>query len=837
MKAGSSAGEIQGRRHPLLGLVLLAGGVGAMYLALFALAHLPCAPWRLQRLLGGGEGGAGGWAMAQGRIAALATLAVYLAVAPACAVRVLVRRPQHLWVLSLWAAAVTVPAWFLLGWSLDAQDMEALLGRCTLYWPAGWEHFGRFLALAGAMVQLAIMGGAIVGALWAKGWASSLKYALALLLLGLPGLVLARLIVVPCATTDSVARPLRGGPVPGEVSVMILSALLSANAAALGHAWHRPRAGRILLVLAVTAALVLPGFMLADRALATRPATDGRAVSGLAWLLEGQDPGKVGAMSVFLRWSAAQVALVAFLSYGHLAALCLLAGRGGAQAPPEAQTPTGTAERRGQKDLPVPPAHPGRVCLVVLLVYAALVIYASMVPLNYRYHAPGQAWNRLLNTRHHIPAMASRSDVAANVLLFVPLTFLAMGASTKEGTLRGGWALAPLVAIVAGVLSGCIELAQVYFPPRVVSLSDVAAESAGGIVGIVLWFVFGRRITRWARALWQGQMQYRQAAGEAIGPAAARQGRPRPLRGRLAIMILAGYVVVLTFYQLMPLDLTISPAEVYHKYKEDRVTLVPFSDRVGMSRYIVAAKVALLIPVGMLFSLPHRGGGRGLLAAAGYGLLYAAGLETAQLLVRWRYTSATDVVLGTAGAILGGVWSIILGPDARYPLRESAFWRRCGRWIKLAAAIAWALWLLWDQWRPFDFTWPEGGVLRRAIAALRVPLYYLYSKSEFEALTQVARGFGWFLILGMLVRSLWPLERRDGIWKAATLVCGFVLGIEAGQLFLPDRVPDMTNILVAAAGGSVGAALLGGLARVFLQAPFAADPLPAQRVQSPQWTE
>src|SRR5437763_17074328 len=84
--------------------------------------------------------------------------------------------------------------------------------------------------------------------------------------------------------------------------------------------------------------------------------------------------------------------------------------------------------------------------------------------------------------------------------------------------------------------------------------SDVSAETLFGGVCTVLWLLAGQPLTLRLRRWWAavgGQHE--------LGPAL-------PL-----------YLLFLTAVSVLPLDLTLSPADLYHTYKEGRVVLVPFA--------------------------------------------------------------------------------------------------------------------------------------------------------------------------------------------------------------------------------------------------------------------
>jgi glycopeptide antibiotics resistance protein len=451
--------------------------------------------------------------------------------------------------------------------------------------------------------------------------------------------------------------------------------------------------------------------------------------------------------------------------------------------------------KTSSRSAPETPAKPGRFYLILLVIYLGFVAYGSLVPLEFRYVPFEQAVRKFRDIPYLQLGIQSRSDLVANFLLFIPLTFLAMGALTRENRRRARPLIALATAIAAALFSASIEFTQIYFPRRTVSQNDILAEITGGVVGILLWFCFGGRITRWARSLWKEQTA-----------------------DRLAVKILVGYTVFLILYQMFPFDMTISPVEVYHKWKASKVNIFPFCDTGGVAAYTILSKIAVMIPVGYLLVLLQRRRRYRILRAVIQACIFAALIEAAQLFVFSRYSSSTDVVFGTVGGLLGAGVATLLGPVAQWPILKTFFWRRYGIWIKLIATVALVGGLAWEKWYPFDFATPRGGLSTGARELLTVPFARQYFMSEFMAMGQVVREFTTFFILGMFLRSLLAPAGRAGKIGCALLVVSLAVAFEFVQVFLPSRTADLTAMAISGTGGVIGVWLFGGFVNVFLKA-------------------
>lgn len=116
----------------------------------------------------------------------------------------------------------------------------------------------------------------------------------------------------------------------------------------------------------------------------------------------------------------------------------------------------------------------------LLLVYALLVVYASLHPFS--------GWTALgvdpfAFFTAPAPRYVPRFDIVANILGYAPLGFLAVLAAYPRW--RGIKAVAAASA-AAVVMSFMFEALQSYLPSRTPSNFDFAANSAGGIAGALL---------------------------------------------------------------------------------------------------------------------------------------------------------------------------------------------------------------------------------------------------------------------------------------------------------------------------------------------------------------
>ncbi len=424
--------------------------------------------------------------------------------------------------------------------------------------------------------------------------------------------------------------------------------------------------------------------------------------------------------------------------------------------------------------------------------YTAFVIYGSLVPL--KFHA--LPWDVAVARFEAIPflklGIGSRADWVANLLLFIPLTYLWMGAMTGgNGRLRNLFATLALIP-AATALSIGIEFTQLFFPQRTVSQNDIFAETLGGFIGVLAWWMTGKRFTDWLQA-WQ-QDHARATLAE-----------------RLAWAYLAGVVV----YNVMPLDLTISLVEIFHKWRDGMVVLIPFGKLPhdpASAVYEIVTDALIWMPLALLWRLD---GTRSAWRAWGMTLAAATGLEFAQLFVFSRVSDVTDILTAALGGALGSVVGGRLAKREAHggmPLQ----WEP---WLPFALAAGWMAVVLFVFWFPFDFRTDGAFIKDRLNFVQRVPFEVYYFGTEYRAITEVLRKTLFFAPLGGLLA--WGVVRQPWRWRAPLFALAMLVLvatpalIELGQVMLPEKIADTTDWLLAWFGGLAGYAVI----RRILRAP------------------
>ena len=431
-----------------------------------------------------------------------------------------------------------------------------------------------------------------------------------------------------------------------------------------------------------------------------------------------------------------------------------------------------------------------RYLLLTLIGYISFVIYGSLVPWQYRALPLEAALQQFSNIKYLSLGLSSRADWVANILLFIPLSFLLMSyfmpAERKQLKLN----IAIPIALSCVALALIIEFTQLYFPQRTVSINDLVAESLGALLGIVLFYYFGQRVLHYLQAI------------------IAMRGSQNSLLSYLLI----AYIALFTLYNILPLDLTLSPVELFKKWQDGRITLLPFSAYKGsflQISYAIFSDILLWLPIAILLYFKQYQ------KKAIYKklVLFAALIEFFQLFVYSRVSDVTDILLAFIAAWFGYTLGRLIykhqNSAATIEQPSDVAKPQLQFWLA-GVIILYSLVILLVFWFPynFDFSWQQINQ-QLSVSRNKVLLESLYFGTEFRAITSLLQKILLFFPLGVLF-SLSYLKLEPDWQKRLMLVfsAGYILLLaaftEAMQLALPDKTVDITDVLLSVIGAALG---------------------------------
>jgi len=400
------------------------------------------------------------------------------------------------------------------------------------------------------------------------------------------------------------------------------------------------------------------------------------------------------------------------------------------------------------------------------VLYIAFVLYGSLVPLDFQPHAWDQAWSMFQNIHLLDVGAQGRADWVANGVLYVPVGFLTVTLLVRYRT-HPTLALALFGSLLFSVLLAVsVEFAQLFFPPRTVSLNDVIAEFIGSILGAFF-------ALRWSD-------RFRSLLATLAGNS-----------DRLLAQLLKAYAIGYVAFSLFPYDFLVTAAELSWKFHSDGwgwwVATAPMRANSALSLTKFFTEALAVVPLGwMLGQLtarqPKWTPTRALIVGAVLGLL----IEVAQFFIVSGITQGISVLTRGSGMAAGFLlWcnraqlqpSHLASALRRYSLPTGALYL-----ILVAAVNGW----FEHQWRGFN----------AAMLALDsvhfLPFYYHYYTTEQAALLSLASVFLLYAPIGVLTWATWFSPTLALL--LATLTAGLM---ETSKLFLEGQHPDPTNLLLA----------------------------------------
>jgi VanZ family protein len=423
-----------------------------------------------------------------------------------------------------------------------------------------------------------------------------------------------------------------------------------------------------------------------------------------------------------------------------------------------------------------------RTCLVLALAYLAFIVYGSLIPFHFTPRDLALAYAEFRQTPYLRLGIGSRADWVANILLYMPLTFLLAAAWMPRcrGTPRK-IALAALIVSLGAATAVAVEFTQLFFPRRTVSLNDIYAEIIGSGLGLAAWLGFGQSLAGLVRAL------------------GTRSARTPYL---LALLYLAGYLAFAGF----PYDFLVSRQEFAWKINSGLfgAWLARHACRTGpVCGFFWASEVLAALPLGLALGLflARRPGQAGLTLAAVAGAAAGIALEALQFTVASGVSQGASALLRALGIVLGFMAFEMVSPAALRrnlaTLAQPLFLIPLAVFYAgLAGALLWAdkgplldLEAAADRWSEVRFT----------------PFYYHYFTTETRAVHSLVRYFGFYLPLGVAVGAARSFP-GFGSGLALAGLAGFTaaFGVEAVKLFLAKAYPDPTNALIGAFGAGCG---------------------------------
>jgi VanZ family protein len=421
------------------------------------------------------------------------------------------------------------------------------------------------------------------------------------------------------------------------------------------------------------------------------------------------------------------------------------------------------------------------------LLYALLIAYASTVigPLGFNYVPidPHEALSRLIHIPYVENGSDQRSDWMGNLAMLVPMGFLLTGFLSPRHRLSVTGAIAALILCAAFILA--VKYAQLFFPPRTVSLNYVIAQSVGALCGVILF----------------GGLRDHLAA-------LSRESHPlETLR-----LILAIYTALVLLFFLTPLDFALNARDLAVQLDRlpDSFTAITGDGRPTVVRAVlIVADIVAMMPAGALLTFmgrPRLFIGRSTAAATGLGFLAMFAVYALTILVISGAPSLPAVAFRTLGVALGA-------STMRALTRQSAESVRHGvaMWVPWIVPIYLLGLAAVNGLLSSDWTTPEAGYAAMGQRSL-FPLYNYYIVSKSSAAKNIAAHVVMYAPIGVMV---WLRAKHDGGRGVAFVLASLLsLAVEFGRLLRPGLEGDINAVPLAGISAWAAAAAMPAVWRI-----------------------
>lgn len=419
--------------------------------------------------------------------------------------------------------------------------------------------------------------------------------------------------------------------------------------------------------------------------------------------------------------------------------------------------------------------------------YGLAIIYTSLVlgPEGQHFLAmsPAEAWHKFRAVQFIDTASDQRADWIANAMMMIPFAFFVHGALTLDrpparDIRRVAVALGISVAFVLAV-----KYAQLFVPPRTVTLNYIAAQSIGVLLGIGVSIFAQLRIYPAVLAMYR--------AGDGL------------------VLVLGAYSVLLGAYFLMPFDLALSPADLLGRLSELPLSVFPGAGHDEAYRaFLILADMAVTVPFGMFLAVTGRDLSFGGLILRGIGLVVPIAIVS--LFVLSAAPFAFCLVSRTVG-VAAGIWFV-------WRLKGKDLWKRhyqYARYVPVALPVLVVLAMLSNGL--LNMRWLSVDQALKAVEwRVFLPLWSLYIATKVQAARSVIATVALFGPIGAMI---WL---RRGFWSrgagfSAFLAFSISMAIEAGRIMKPGMEPDFTVPFVAAVAAAMTFRVMPALWKMFEQ--------------------
>ncbi len=396
------------------------------------------------------------------------------------------------------------------------------------------------------------------------------------------------------------------------------------------------------------------------------------------------------------------------------------------------------------------------------------------------------------------------TDLVGNVLLFMPfgffLTLYFIYTNRKHLTGR--------IVLLGMLFSMSIEILQIGFRYRTPSTTDVIMNTLGTAIGVLGAKIYVKYLAVRTKIFLENI-----------------------LRNEPITLILLLIIAVQFFGSALPFNVTITVSDL--KKAVAYTNIQPFGMKpLGLllgahiknpERFVFSwtdfmANVIFYAIYGYLVFYAYfqywRSQSYGKLLLFALAVLYFPALEITQFFIKSRFSDINDVISGYGGLIIGGLLFALVKKDE---------WFTHNTRIEIkhfyVPLLLYLFYVFYKSYNPFNFTLDAQALELNFRIRYLVPFYAYYKVTSLWNIYDLLESLFMLMPAGFLLGYFLSEKYSFNKIEKVAIISGIVWGsvLEAGQLFLPSRTGEITDVIVMTIGCFVGARLYAYYYEKFVQ--------------------
>jgi len=435
-----------------------------------------------------------------------------------------------------------------------------------------------------------------------------------------------------------------------------------------------------------------------------------------------------------------------------------------------------------------------KIIKTLLILFTFFIIYNTLIPFKFNTD-PSFIEHRLdtisIIPYHNLERSISLTDLAGNIILFIPFGFLLYMYLTYQNKKH------PIIiaALAGAILSLSIELAQIFIEDRNAAGHDLLNNTIGSLLGAITASIYFNKISTSGKQLFYELFRTKPyflllVIILALQAVAAMM----PFTVSITISFLKKSIKSANF---IPFDYQ-SVGKLFFN-SPDSGDFTPFDYTQFGEDVLFWTAIGYLILLCHGFYWKHNNQLKFLLIFLPP--LYFATLEFAQLFIVTRTADINDIISGSLGIYLGYFLFLLINRSSSATFKEESVYH-----LKIPL-ILYTIFILYSGLRPFDWTLSQTVISKSLNVENLIPFYTYFRKQSLWNIFDLVNSIVYVVPISMYLsfKMRHDAKTYPAIYVKTTLL-GLSIGafIEFAQIFSISRVAEITDILSYGLGGWLG---------------------------------